>query len=196
MRTVPFSVRYNPASSVLVQGIEEAIGHDRIRASILVGHGLRRRCESNSRQIRLDQLKPVQMILALVDLVIAVAEPVLVEKTLGEADEPTVIVHRSTNPDCTRVVPMRWLVASVGGNVNVRRAGRKGQNPVSRIEQLAALKNHFYYMLVTVPSGTATRIGMKKEDVHGDSGGGAGAGAGAGATATPSGTGAGGFVFS
>ena len=166
MRTVSFCVRHNPTPCVLVECIEEAIGNNGIGTTIFVGHGLRRRRESNLRQNWFDELKPLEMVLTLVDLVVAIAELVLVEKALSEADEPAVIVHRCTNPNRTRVIPMRRLVSSVGGNVNVRRAGRNGLNPVSRIQQLAAFKDHFHNMLVTVPAGTATRIGVKEEDVH------------------------------
>jgi hypothetical protein len=85
------------------------------------------------------------------DLVVAIAEVVLVDESVREAEEPQIIVEALAQPNTAGVVAVRGLVArSVGRGGEIFGRSVCKRCPVACVEQLAGFQYHLDNVFVNV----------------------------------------------
>jgi len=158
--------------------VVRSVGIDWVRALVLVRHRTAR-CGQTFRleTCGIDHRQPLEVLFALMGLLVAVSEVVLVHECAGEADQPQIVIKALAQPYAAGVLGVGGFVAC-----SVRRRGeilRGSVSPVACVEQLAGFQYHLDNVFVNVVLRAHFGVPIKEEYVHlgtgaGTAGGGAG----------------------
>lgn len=176
MGPVSICIGQETAIAPLALDIIIPVTDDRIfRALMDIGHCLWRLGPAIVSELRgRVPIEPQKMALTGVCL-LTKAVPKLETKCETKKTEPAIVLEALACPKGTRVLRIAngQIPTHLGlpNRVRCRAKGRETillncEHPVGRIEKLRRFKDHFHNMAITMPTRTARRIGMEKEDIH------------------------------